>query len=170
MLTKEKLLETILATSYSKVDLHRRIRLWREYLEQAYFGKGKKQIIKSFLERESVTAQDRKAIESWGEEFAKSFTKETAYELTDILTESIKNLPLVNLYVPYEPTEKDVDRFGEWFRENIDKYILLDIHVDASTFGGCAFAVDGVYKDYSLRSRLAECTPQIHDILGKYVE
>ena len=48
-MTKEKLLETILTTSFTKVDAHRRIRLWREFLEQKYFGKGKKRIpLKSF--------------------------------------------------------------------------------------------------------------------------
>ncbi len=168
-MTKEKLLETILKTSYAKVDMHRRIRMWRTYLETEFFAAKKPASIAVYLEKEKVAAEDKKAILSWGEDFYSTFTKDNAYEITDALTDAIKNLPLVNLYIPFEPPAKDLDAYGAWFRENVDKYMLVEVHVDASTFGGCAFAVDGNYHDFSLRNRLEALTPQIHEILGKYV-
>lgn len=168
-MTKEQLLTTILKTSFSRTDLHRRVRLWRAFLEKQYFGKGKRDALLKFLTSEKVSVADTEAIVSWGDAFYETFTKDNAYELTDILIESLKGLQLVNLYVPFEPTEQDLQRYGEWFRANVDKYILIDVHVDSATFGGCAFAIEGVMRDYSLRSRLEGYTPQIHEILGKYV-
>jgi len=168
-MTKEKLLETILTTSFTKVDAHRRIRLWREFLEQKYFGKGKKAALLEYLKKQEVSVSDIEAIDSWGEGFYDTFTKDDAYELTDILTESLKSLALISIYVPYEATDDDHKKFGMWVRANIDKYALIEIHVDSQVFGGCAVSVDGRYYDFSLRHRLETHTQDIHGILEKYV-
>lgn len=168
-MSKEKLLETILVGTFTKVDAHRRIRLWREFLEQKYFGKGKKAVLLEFLKTKGAEVGDIEAIDTWGEGFYNSFDKDNAYELTDVLTESLKSLALISLYIPFESSEKDNKRFGEWVRGNIDKYALIEIHVDAQVFGGCAVSVDGRYYDFSLRHRLEGHTQDIHGILEKYV-
>ena len=168
-MTKEKLLETILKTSYSKVEIYRRIRLWRSFLESEFFGKGKKSSLSEFLKKEAADPEDAKVMDDWGDGFFDTFTKDNAYEITDALTEAIKNLPLVNLYVPFEPGQKDIEAYGVWFRANVDQYMILEVHLDASVFGGCAFSIDGRYYDYSLRHRLETKTNQIHDILGRFL-
>ena len=168
-MTKEKLLETILTTSFTKVDAHRRIRLWREFLEQKYFGKGKKIALLEYLKKQSASVGDIEAIDAWGDGFYESFEKDTAYELTDILTDSLKSLALISIYIPFEATDSDHKRFGEWVRSNIDKYALIEIHVDILVFGGCAVSVNGKYYDFSLRHRLEEHTEDIHGILEKYL-
>lgn len=168
-MTKEKLLETIVATTYTKVDAYRRIRVWREFLEQKYFGKGKKTVLLEYLKKKDVSVGDIEAIDSWGSAFYDSFDKDSAYELTDILTESLKSLALISIYIPFEATDADHKRFGEWVRANIDKYALIEIHVDTQVFGGCAVSVDGRYYDFSLRHRLEQHTAEIHGILSKYL-
>lgn len=166
-MTKEQLLETILKTSYSKSDIHRRIRLFRTFLETEFFAK-KNASLSDFLKKEEANDGDTKAILSWGDGFAETFTKDNAYEYTDALTESIKNLPQVTLYVPFEPSQKDLESYGDWFRANVDKYMILDVHVDAVVFGGCSFSIEGKYYDYSLRHRLENHTKEIHEILDKF--
>ena len=168
-MTKEKLLETILATSFTKVDAHRRIRIWREFLEQKFFGKGKKLALLEYLKKQECSLADIEAIDAWGNDYYDAFTKDNAYELTDMLTESLKSLNLISIYIPYEATDEDHKKFGLWVRANIDKYALIEIHVDSQVFGGCAISVDGRYYDFSLRHRLEGHTQDIHGILEKYV-
>ncbi|HUD19764.1 MAG TPA: hypothetical protein VMR81_04950 [Patescibacteria group bacterium] len=162
--------ETILKTSFVKADVHRRIRVLRQFLEQKYYGRGEKLNLKEFLDKEKVSDTDKTVLAGWGPEILEGITKENAYDLTDAMTDEIKELPLITLYIPFEPDEASIQRIGTWFRENVDKRTLVDINVEASVFGGCAFAQDGVYHDYSLRGLLSRHYQEIRTVFDQYAK
>jgi F0F1-type ATP synthase delta subunit len=167
-MTEEQLLETILKTSYVKADVMRRIRIVREYLEQKFFTPGDKKELKEFLVASQVPVQEQEVIDAWGKDFFTSFTKENAYDYLEQMTAKVKDLPTINLYVPIPVEAKEAIVIGTWVRANIDKMALVELHTESSTFGGCAFAWNGVYYDYSLRHYMRKKMDSIRNIITAY--
>src|SRR3989344_6927625 len=118
-MTEGEILETILKTGFVKSDVHRRIRLLRQYLEHTFFGSGQKQELLEFLTNMSVPEMDAEIMRSWGDGFYSTFTKENAYDLVDSVGEKVKDLPVVNVYVPIELDKAQIERYGTWFRQNV---------------------------------------------------
>ncbi|OGG11424.1 hypothetical protein A2Z00_05570 [Candidatus Gottesmanbacteria bacterium RBG_13_45_10] len=165
---ENSLLIIILASSFSKADLHRRLRLLREYLEQRFYAPEKSLTLQDFLNEKNVDKDDQQIMLSWGESFYNGFTKETAYDVLDHMAARAKELPTMNLYVPFTPDGKEMMKLGIWVRDNVDKNVLVDIHVDPSTFGGCSFAWNGIYHDYSLRHMMGLKMNEIRKVLSDY--
>jgi F0F1-type ATP synthase delta subunit len=167
-MTDDQLLETIINTSFVKADVLRRTRIVREYLEQKFFTPGEKKNLKEFLEGLQASEDDTKVLSKWGDAFFHSFTKENAYELLDKINGHVKDLPSVNLYVPVTLEPDDVAKLGDWFRKNVDSNVIIELHVESSTFGGCAFAWNGVYTDYSLKHYLHKRMDAISKVLTEF--
>lgn len=167
-MTDEQLLKTIIDSSFVKADVLRRTRIVREYLEQRFYTPGEKKVLKEFLSGGSISPDDAKVVGGWGESFFGSFTKENAYDLLEKVNGHVKDLPTVNLYVPVELGPDEISKVGKWFRENVDKNILIELHVEHATLGGCAFAWNGVYTDYSLRHYLHKRIDKVRKVLTEY--
>jgi F0F1-type ATP synthase delta subunit len=168
-MTEGEILETILKTGFVKSDVHRRIRILRQYLEHTFFGSGEKQELAEFLTGMSVPETDAEIMKSWGDAFYSTFTKENAYDLVDSVGEKVKDLPVVNMYVPIELESDQIVRLGTWFRQNVDGHILVEFHLEHNTIGGCAFAWQGVYQDFSLRHYLHGRNEDIQKIIDGYM-
>ncbi|OGG30044.1 hypothetical protein A3A63_01845 [Candidatus Gottesmanbacteria bacterium RIFCSPLOWO2_01_FULL_46_9] len=164
----QELFQAIIDTSFVKTDVMRRTRIIREFLEQKFYTPGEKRGLTAFLEHTNTSDDDMKIMEHWGEPFFNSFTKENAYDLLENVKGRMNDLPTINLYVPLTLGPTDIPRLGAWCRKNIDKNILIELHVEPSTFGGCAFAWNGIYMDYSLRHYLRKRLDAVRNILSDY--
>jgi acylphosphatase len=164
----DQLLQAILDVSFVKADVLRRMRIVREFLEQRFFTPGEKRDLKEFLEYAKVSPDDEAVFHAWGESFFHSFTKENAYELLEQVKGQVKDLPTVNLYVPVEMGPDEVKKLGEWFRKNVNKTMLIELHIEPDTLGGCAFAWSGVYTDYSLKHYLHKRMDAVRKVLTDY--
>ena len=90
------------------------------------------------------------------EQWVDTFTKESiqplvVFEALDSVQEDITGLPAVTLYVPVRFTPEQTEKFGMWFRENVQPNILLSMHIDPRATGGCSFIWNNVFYDFSLR-------------------
>lgn len=167
-MTDDQLLGTILTSSFVKTDVMRRIRIVREYLEQRYYTPGGTKELPEFFTVAKIPEDDQKAITAWGKDFFSSFTKENAYDLLEHVLLKVKDLPTVNLYVPVEVSTDEAPKLGAWFRKNVNPTVLIELHVEQSTFGGCAFAWNGVYYDFSLRHYMHNKMTEIRKVLTDY--
>lgn len=167
-MTSDQLLDTMLTSTYAKADVLRRLRVIREYLEQRFFTPGGKKPLREFIAGQSLEEGEKKLILDWGDDFFASFTKENAYDYLEEITEKVKKLPTVNMYVPIDLVPDQTDRVGKWVRANIDRNALIEFHVDVSVFGGCAFAWNGVYYDYSLTHYMHTKTDAIRKVLDGF--
>jgi F0F1-type ATP synthase delta subunit len=161
-------LSTVLASTYVKADVLRRIHLMREYLEQRFFTPGEKHDLPEYLDIAKIVPEDKNALNTWGNTFFNQFTKENAYSILDLMAQEVKNLPVINLYIPVGLPPEELSKLGIWVRQNINASVLIELHVDSSTFGGCAFAWNGVYYDYTLRHYMRKKTDSIRKILTDY--
>jgi hypothetical protein len=169
-MTGDQLLDIILTSTYVKADLLRRLRLVREYLEQRFFTPGEKKDMSSFLASQKVPADEQALINGWGDVFFSSFNKENAYDYLDQMNKRVKDLPTVNIYIPIDLDTGQTKKVGEWVKANVDREALVEFHVDTSVFGGCAFAWNGVYYDYSLKHYMHKKVDAIRKILTEYSE
>lgn len=165
----QELMFTIIRTAYTKADIQRRIRLLREYLEQTHFTEQQDLDLTKFLLSKRAQTDDIDAFLSWGKGFFDTFTKEKAYTLLNVIGEHMKTLPVISMYIPYEPVPAEVNKLGTWVRRNVDEHVLIDLHTDPSLLGGCAFAWKGTYRDYSLRYYMQKKREEITKIIEEYV-
>lgn len=168
-MNETKVLSSVIKTSYTKPDILRRLRLYRSFLEHKFYKKGKK-TLDQFLADASATSDDHEVIVGWGSEFHRNFTKETAYDILESVNSGLKTVPTLSLYLPFDPKGADVVKLGTWFRTNVDKVILLDIHSEPGLIGGMAFAWKGYYRDYSLRHYLMRKKKDIDEMFSRYAK
>ncbi len=164
----QELKYVVIRTAYTKADIQRRLRLLREYLEQTHFAGEDVELTKFLLSKRAQT-DDIDAFLSWGKEFFDAFTKEKAYTLLNVIAEHMKTLPVISMYIPYEPVPAEVNKLGAWIRRNVGELVLIDLHTDPTLLGGCAFAWKGTYRDYSLRYYMQKKRDEITKIIEQYV-
>ena len=158
----EDIATAIISTTYTTADLHRRLRLLRQYFEKKFFTSGPKLAIADFINtQEEVGEGEADIFVSFGDEFYSSFTKETCYKLLDNVAGTAKKMPTVRLNLSFDPPSGEVAKLGTWFRQNLPVSVLIDLKIDADAFGGCTFAWDGKFQDYSLRYYLARSSAEI---------
>lgn len=68
--------------------------------------------------------------------------------------EVLKNLPVLNLTIAFEPRSKSIDHFHAFITQNISKNILMNIEIDPSIVGGAQITFNGKYIDFSLKKLL----------------
>lgn len=77
-------------------------------------------------------------------------------EETLITPDIIEKLPLVIITLAVSLTKEEIRRLGQWFRQNIDPQILLDLRRDAKILGGCQLIWQGMEGDFSLKRKFQE--------------
>jgi len=152
-MTSDQILDKILETAYVKADLLRRIRVIREHLEQKFFAQDKTKKVEISPEDETLAGE---------------FTKDNTYAYLNAINERVKTLPMVNIYVPIDVDAAQSTTVGQWVRANVDREALIEFHVELGAFGGCAFAWNGVYYDYSLKHYMHKKMDAIRKVLDGY--
>lgn len=169
-MNEDQLLHVLLTTTFVKSDISRRLGIIREYVNQRFFTSGEKKDVNKFLALGNLSVEDQRVLTDWDDDFFQTFTKENASGLFDTLDREVQNLPVINLYVPMELGSQDVVKIGTWMRKNLDPSVLIELHFDPSTFGGCALAWEGMYHDYSLHHTLRTKIDPIRKILSEYAK
>jgi hypothetical protein len=168
-MNSDQVTQKILSNSYTKGDIARRLRFLRQYLETCFFKPDETDMTK-FLLSEHATTDDIDAFISWGKTFFDGFTKENAYKIIEDIEKYIKTMPMISLYIPYEPVPAELVKLGKWFRANVRETILIDMKIDPTLLGGCAFVWQGNYRDYSLRYYMEKKRDEITKLVESYVE
>lgn len=164
----QQLLSTIVASAFTKSDIQRRLRILRGYLEHTFYSTDGHLNLPEYLDSKQISPDDHEAMVAYGDAFYQSFSKDTMYRLLDKLADDMKVLPIINVYIPYEPIPGEVMRLGKWFRKNVDPTMVVELHIDPTLLGGCAFAWQGIYRDYSLRHYMYKRREEISQIIERY--
>jgi F0F1-type ATP synthase delta subunit len=146
-----KIISIMLENTYTADDLVERLGLMR-----TYYGK------KIYADNSAVTVDDvlatecdqhtLKVLKTWETSFAKNNIQPVVvYEALDAVQEEFGGIPTVTLYTPVHFPPEHIERFGKWFRANVQPNILMSVHVDPRATGGCNVVWNGTHYDYSLR-------------------
>lgn len=146
-----KIISTMLKNTYTTDALMERIGLMRTYYNSRLFQEKTDVTIRNALgeECDEYTLQ---ALEKWNSSFEKDGIQPlVVYEALETVQEDLSGIPSVTLYVPVRFNPEQIEKIGEWFRENVQPNILLALRIDPRATGGCSFIWKDVYYDFSLR-------------------
>lgn len=147
----QDIIDQILANTYTQADALRRIGILKDAVMGKLFGSEK-----------IASAQIPQNIYSY-------FTQKNAYKLFDeIITEIKKITPLV-VYLPFEIPEQELINLGIYLRKDYGKNFLIEVKYDPSLIAGTALIWNGIYKDYSIRQKIADNHEVIIEMLKDYM-
>lgn len=106
--------------------------------------------------------------ENLPEDFFSGFIPEHANTQLEQLEKQIEEAKAVLVYVPFEMPENEIENLGKWFKQNMGGLVLFDLVFDPGLIGGCALSLNGIYKDYSLRQKIADNKQAVLQQLTEY--
>lgn len=147
-----QIVSVMLRNTYTTDDLVERIGHMRTYLSKRLFSEKDADTSLNEVLRDTCDAHTLSCLTDWEAAFTKAnIVPLVVYETLDSIEEDMAGIPSVTLYVPIHFSPVHVERFGTWFRRNVQPNILMTMRTDARTSGGCAFIWKGTYYDFSLR-------------------
>lgn len=154
-----EVLNTILQDTYSLTQLKYRIRILKSSLLRTFFGN----------QNENLSTEDLDWLKSLPQNFYQRFNKDNVYEIFGNLEQTIGRLVVLTIYLAFRPDDATVKQIGRFTRKAFDQQLLLDIRFDSSLIAGAALSWKGVYRDYSLRSKVEERKVQILEGFKKFL-
>lgn len=151
----EDIFRTIFLNTYTKEGLNYRVGLLKKFFEDFFFTKkghsdSRLEEFREFLNKKGVSEHTKDSMMEWGEDMLNKFDSNNLYDFISKIQGKKDELPTITLYVPVDLNEENISGIGKWFRGNINKNMIIDLHVDHNASGGCMFVWNGVYYDFSL--------------------
>lgn len=166
-------LKTILSNTYSRTSLKSRLSLLRDFLEFQFFSPHANPnlfyLINEYFLAKNISRDEFNAFMTWDYSFFNQFSKESFYAQLQHLEEEATKMPLIRLFLPFNPPVYEVPKLGIWFRENIAEDILVDIKLDPNLIGGCALVWKDVYHDFSLRYYLEKNKAAVKNEIERFL-
>jgi hypothetical protein len=163
-------LEQICVNTYTTTDLHRRLGLFQECLEEVLYHKDTESVMKSGIAyaKKVGSEEDAKALSEWGRGIWELFQAHNLAEHISVLKYDGEMLPTLTLYVPVAFDNEAVSIIGSWCRKNINTLILLEIIIDPEVTGGCSFVFNDSYHDFSLHNAMKNNKGIVNTLLTSY--
>ncbi len=159
----ENIFNNISADCFTIYQIARRLRILKERVSFKIYGGTE-------VGEKERTDEDIAFLNSLDVDFFKNFTREDFQELFKELERKLEETDRVVLYIPFEVQKANINDIGKWFKENFNKRYLIDFKYDPSLIGGCALVYGGVYKDYSLKTKIAQVRDEIVADFKSYVK
>lgn len=156
----DKILATFLQNNYSTYQIRSRFVLLKKYLSiQLYNAK-----------QDQIPAAELQWLNSLGQDFYKNFTAVNATQLLSELDQQLSQIQPLVIYIPFDMPEEEIDKLGIWMREKISPSIVFEIKYDGNLIGGAALSWKGIYKDYSIRSRIEADKQRVIESMKKFLK
>lgn len=153
-----EILNTILTDTYTLTQLKHRLTVLKMYLLDTFFAGQKQQI----------APWDLNWLKTLPPTFWQQFNKENVYHIFTKLEEEIKLKPILTMYLTFEPDQSTTSQIGTSVRKNFGP-VLLDIKFDPNLIAGTALVWKGIYKDFSLKSKIEQRKEEIIQSFKKFL-
>lgn len=154
------LLNFLLKDSFTLSQLKNRLRILRSALSVKFYN-GQQ------LDR--IPIEDSTWFNSLPESFLQSFNKDNLSEIIEELETQINKLEVLTIFLPFDTTDEGLTQIGIHTRNTFGKVLLLDIKYNPLLIAGCAMSWKGIYKDYSLHSKIQERKQTIIENFKKFL-
>lgn len=155
------ILNTILKDTYTQAQLNHRLNTLKSYLLQSFFRTQQKQPLEQ---------ADLSWLKSLPASVLQKFNKDNFYQIFNQLNKQVSGLKGLTVYLALEADDASLAAIGRYARKLFGDYLVLDIKYDPTLIAGAALVWQGVYKDYSLRSKIYSKRDQISQNFKKYLK
>lgn len=171
---EQKILDELLKDTFTLEVLRKRYQVLKGKIEgDIYHQEGESGIMNhessglDDIEKGGLRGAER--LKGFDEELLKGVKSSDYSKITDYIEDFIKNLEALSIYFVFVPDEKQIKEVGTWLRGNLkNPRLIFQVKIDPALIGGCAIAYKGVYKDYSLRSKIGENKSKLIEEFRKY--
>jgi hypothetical protein len=144
---EEKILDKILITTYTIASLKKRLKALKSRLSEHFFGGDT---------NKGMVQEELDWLNTYGVQFLSDFQKETFYQSMGKIEQIVSNIKPLTIYLAFDPGDEQIKQIGTKVREVFTQKLVIDLKFNPELIGGSAFIWNGVYKDYSIRSRIQQ--------------
>lgn len=168
---EQKILDELLKDTFTLEVLRKRYQVLKRKIEgDIYHQEGELRVKNhesSGLDGAELRTESQ--LEKFDESLLKGIKSSEYSKISEYIENFIRNLEALSIYFVFMPDEKQIKEVGNWLRGNLkNPRLIFQVKVDPALIGGCAIAYKGVYKDYSLRSRIGENKSKLIEEFRKY--
>lgn len=73
----------------------------------------------------------------------------------DTLIKKLYTCRIVEMTLAFKPDNAAITYFSDWIKKNVGSDAIIDLQFNPSIVGGAQIIYNGMYKDYSIRKKLA---------------
>jgi len=156
----DNILNIILINTYTLSELRHRVSALKSFLEQHFFGG---------VKPTDLSDKDTAWINSLPSTFLQSFNKDNLSTVFESLQREITQLKTLTLYLTFDPDSQTDEQIGEYVKANFKERLILDIKYNPNLIAGAGLVWKGVYKDYSLKSKIDQRKMEILESFKKFL-
>lgn len=145
----DELWEKFLIDTYTKEQALRRSLLLKEDLNHRFFSSSQ-----TITNTNTEDQSDLQWLKNMTQNYDQLFNKDNFLSKLLKLEKELAGLTVLTLFLPFTLPVEELPSLGQLVRKKFHPQLLLDIKYDPSLIGGCALAWKGVYKDYSLKTKI----------------
>ncbi len=145
----DQILNTIIENSYTLHELRKRVRILKAFISKKLYGS-------DTTEMDLEIRTEINWLYQLGDSFFTQFNQSNFSQLFQELEIRINHLSPLIIYFAFEPNIVELNNVGSWLRKNYGPQFIFDHKLDPSLIAGCALVWKGVYRDYSLRSKIEQ--------------
>ena len=109
-----------------------------------------------YKEGELLKVLDSQISKNLREYIGDGTSQEVVSEKLSDLKNSLADLAVVKLTLAFEPSESTIDKIITFVRQTLSEKIILEVRFEPKILGGVILEFRGLYRDYTLKSRLDE--------------
>jgi len=156
--------------TFTVTDAHHFLSVLRQVLDKIFFvsdeGLSTDERYRNVVA--ALPESDKYHLEALSIDFLQTVSSENVHAILHDVRDWIESRPKITLYVPVTFESEQLKMIGSWCRAEISQNLFLEIIVEPSVVGGCAFIYKSSYHDMSLRARLHEDPTVIPNIIARY--
>ncbi|MCL4367552.1 hypothetical protein M1563_05300 [Patescibacteria group bacterium] len=147
-----------ISTVYGKSEATRQLATLKSYLLNRLFSNDQSML--TSLEPEQI-----RWMQSLGEDFYQGINQTNVYQILQAIEEHLAQLEPLIIYLPFVLPDAQLPNLGKYARNLFGPECLVEIKFDPDLIAGPALVWKGVYKDYSIKQKLADHHQEIMDSL-----
>ena len=152
-------LNTINKDIYTISDLKKRLNILHLYFSKKIFGGPSTKL----------SGDELLWINSLPKSFLNQFDKNNCTQKLSRLGSKTNQFPYLTIYLPFETNDEAVKLIGSMVKQLFNSNLLLDIKYNPALLAGCELVWKGIYKDYSLKTRIEERRGEILESFKKFL-
>lgn len=157
----DEIIAMFLQFNYSKGQIHHRFNALKSFLQAKLFNSNPAGL--------EISLEDKKWLDSLNPKLISYFNPYNIDIELKVLEQRLHNIKPLTVFLSFQIPDNEVDNLGMYIRQNFKKDAVIEIKFDGNLIGGSALSWNGIYKDYSIHSLIAENEAKLIETFKNYL-
>lgn len=153
---------------YTKQEALRNLSLFTDFLTSLLFG-GQPQNTKAAIKKFAQNQSDLDWLNSIDENFIAQFNQQNFKSGLQEIEKKLKDSKTILIDLPIDLPKEYITQVGQYLRDKLNLNYFMEIKINPSLIAGAAIGFNGVYKDYSVKGKIADNKTTIINIFKTFL-